>query len=61
MLGTPTTNRLLDGVAADELERLRPHLEEVPLVQRQTINAPGAAIEQIYFPISGARIVDCLS
>ena len=54
MFGTPTTNRLLDGVAADELERLRPHLEEVPLVQRQTINAPGAAIEQIYFPISGA-------
>jgi CRP-like cAMP-binding protein len=50
----PTKNKLLDALAAEELERLRPHLEEVPLVQKQPINAPGAAIEHIYFPTVGA-------
>jgi CRP-like cAMP-binding protein len=53
MIGIPTTNRLLDGLAAQDLDRLRPHLEEVPLLQKQTINAPGVAIEHIYFPTSG--------
>jgi CRP-like cAMP-binding protein len=54
MGGPPTKNKLLDGVPAQELERLWPHLEEVPLVQKRAINAPGAAIEHIYFPIVGA-------
>src|SRR5215216_6350173 len=53
MIGTPTGNKLIDGLPAQDIERLRPHLEAAPLVQKQTINAPGAPIEQIYFPISG--------
>ena len=40
MGGPPTQNKLLDGIPAQELERLRPHLEEVPLVQKRAINAP---------------------
>jgi CRP-like cAMP-binding protein len=53
MLGTLTGNQLIDGLPAQDIERLKPHLEAVPLVQKQTINAPGAPIEQIYFPVSG--------
>jgi CRP-like cAMP-binding protein len=53
MLGTLTGNKLIDGLPAPDIERLRPHLETAPLVQKQTINAPGARIEQIYFPTSG--------
>jgi CRP-like cAMP-binding protein len=48
-----TGNQLLDGASADDLRRLLPHLEEVSLVQKQTINTPGQPIEQIYFPTAG--------
>jgi hypothetical protein len=54
MLGTLTGNKLIDGLSAPDIERLKPHLEAAPLVQKQTINAPGAPIEQVYFPTSGA-------
>ena len=45
-----TANQLLDGLPADDLEALLPHLEAVSLVQKQAINTPGQPIEQIYFP-----------
>ena len=53
MISTPTGNKLLDGLAAQDLQRLRPHLEEVAFIQKQTLNAPGALIEDIYFPTAG--------
>lgn len=50
MSGHHTGNELLDGLAADDLQALLPHLEAVSLVQKQAINAPGQLIEQLYFP-----------
>ena len=47
-----TGNTLLDRLAADELQRLLPHLTEISLAQKQTLNMPGQEIEQVYFPIS---------
>jgi CRP-like cAMP-binding protein len=54
MVGRPTGNRLLDGLPAEDLERLLSHLEEVPLTQRQPIHESAALIEDVYFPVTGA-------
>jgi len=48
-----TGNRLLDSLAASDLQRLRPHLEEVAIAQKQTLSAAGGAIEYAYFPTGG--------
>ena len=53
MATNPTGNKLLDGLAANDLERLLPHFEKVSLGQRQTINTAGQAIEHAYFPTTG--------
>ena len=50
---TPTKNKLLDGLAAEDLQALLPHLSEVSLPQKLTLNTPGQPIEQLYFPTSG--------
>ena len=50
---TPTKNKLLDGLAAEDLQALLPHLTEISLPQKQTLNTPGQRIEQLYFPTSG--------
>jgi len=52
MADHPTGNFLLDRLAADDLQRLLPHLTEISLVQKQTLNLPGQLIEHVYFPIS---------
>src|SRR3954470_15691660 len=52
-LPTPTKNNLLDGLAAEDLQPLLPHLTEISLPQKLTLNTPGHRIEQLYFPTSG--------
>src|SRR3954452_9744721 len=46
-------NRLLDSLAADDLQLLLPHLTEISFTQKQTFNSPGGVIEHIYFPTAG--------
>jgi len=46
-------NRLLSAVAAEDLERLLPSLESVPLVDGMPIYEPHTPISHVYFPISG--------
>jgi hypothetical protein len=46
----PTTNRLLRALAPEDLDLLRPHLEPVPLPQRQTLSKPDTLIDDVYFP-----------
>jgi CRP-like cAMP-binding protein len=48
-----TGNRLLDSLAADDLQLLLPHLTEISFTQKQTFNAAGEVIERIYFPTAG--------
>jgi CRP-like cAMP-binding protein len=48
-----TGNRLLDGLAADDLQPLLRHLTEISVSQRQTLNKPGEVIEHVYFPTAG--------
>jgi hypothetical protein len=49
-----TGNRLLDSLAADDLQLLLPHLTEISFTQKQTFNAAGEVIERIYFPMYAA-------
>jgi CRP-like cAMP-binding protein len=46
-------NRLLGALSADDLERLLPLLESVPLVDGMPIYEPYKPISHVYFPISG--------
>jgi len=46
-------NRLLGALPAEELDRLLPSLESVPLVDGMPIYEPHQPISHIYFPISG--------
>jgi CRP-like cAMP-binding protein len=45
-------NRLLAKVPVEELEALRPHLEQVSLSHGQTLIAPHEPIPYIYFPVN---------
>lgn len=49
-LSPPGENRLLSVLAADALERLRPHLEPVALTLRATLYRPNEPISHVYFP-----------
>ena len=51
---TATGNRLLAALPADELERMTPHLESIPLKLSEVLFAPDERIEYVYFP------VDCI-
>jgi CRP-like cAMP-binding protein len=53
MNGHPFGNRLLDAIAPDVAERLRPHLESVALEANQAIHTPGSMVEHAYFPTRG--------
>src|SRR3954467_4633459 len=53
MQHTHTGNRLLDGLAADDLQPLLRHLTEISVSQRQMLNKPGEVIEHVYFPTAG--------
>ena len=46
----PIRNRLLAGLPARELERIRPHLEMVHLEQRSQLYEPEVPIRYVYFP-----------
>src|SRR5579863_2202858 len=46
-------NRLLAALASEELDRLAPHSQRVPLVFGKTLFEAGDRIEFIYFPLSG--------
>jgi CRP-like cAMP-binding protein len=48
-----TGNRLLDGLGTDDLARLLPHLVDVKLSSRQTVNRRTELIEFTYFPTRG--------
>lgn len=48
-----TGNRLLDALPAAALDRLRPHLETIPLPRAQAIHEPGDLVEHSVFPTSG--------
>lgn len=45
----PISNRLLTGLAPEDLEALRAQLEPVPLPHKQPLSHPGAPIEHVYF------------
>lgn len=49
----PLGNRLLDATPPEVLERLRPHLEPVPLAANQSIHESGEMAEYVFFPIRG--------
>jgi CRP-like cAMP-binding protein len=49
----PTGNRLLDGLAPEALERLRPHLRLTMLRRGQVLREQGSWKEYVYFPVSG--------
>ncbi|MCB4824968.1 Crp/Fnr family transcriptional regulator [Roseicella aerolata] len=46
-------NRLLAALPPEDLARLRPRLEAVPLTLREVLSAPGKPITAIYFPETG--------
>ena len=47
---TPSQNHLLAALPAAEFERLRPHLELVPLRLGDTLYDPGTQLQHVYFP-----------
>ena len=46
-------NRLLASLPTSEYQRLRPNLEQVPLLFEETLYEPGNRILDVYFPTSG--------
>jgi CRP-like cAMP-binding protein len=46
-------NLLLAALPGAEYERLRPHLEAVPLCTREVLQEPGRAIPHVHFPTCG--------
>jgi CRP-like cAMP-binding protein len=49
----PRTNRLLARMSDNTLQRLRPHLQRVPLEVPQVLYKPLAPIDYVYFPDRG--------
>ena len=51
---TPVSqNRLLAAIAPEELARLTPHFQRIPLVLKETLFRAGERIEFFYFPLAG--------
>lgn len=46
-------NRLLAAIPSEEIQRLAPHFQPVPLVFRETLFGAGDLTEFVYFPLSG--------
>jgi CRP-like cAMP-binding protein len=57
MAPNPQRNRLLARLSPKDFEALRPHLSAVELPLRLTLEKPGRAIEQVYFPETGIASV----
>ena len=49
----PSGNRLLDALPRAEYERIRPHLEGVPVAARQVVSEADGPIPHVYFPTGG--------
>ncbi|HVZ23228.1 MAG TPA: Crp/Fnr family transcriptional regulator [Vicinamibacterales bacterium] len=49
----PLRNRLLAALPNDELQRILPYLEVVPLRLRELLHKPGEPIDYVYFPGGG--------
>lgn len=49
----PPINRLLGALPPEEMEILRPHLTEVPLIFRERLYEAGEPIRHVWFPNSG--------
>lgn len=49
----PSANRLLAALPKREYQRLRPNLEQFPLVFREVLYEPGDLIRNVYFPTGG--------
>ena len=50
-------NRLLASLTADDVATLRPHLRQVELRRGNVLHEPRAAIERVYFPLSGTVLM----
>jgi hypothetical protein len=50
-------NWILSALPLADFEHLRPHLEQLPLRQRQVLHEPGAAIEDVHFIEEGLASV----
>ena len=46
----PTQNRLLAALSAEELARLAPHLQLVPMLLGDSLYEPGRQLQHVYFP-----------
>ena len=46
-------NRLIAALQPEELERLAPHFQQIPLVLNETIFESSEPIEYLYFPLNG--------
>jgi CRP-like cAMP-binding protein len=46
-------NRLLASLAAEDFERLRPHLKPIELEQGAVLFEPGQKVDHVYFPHGG--------
>jgi CRP-like cAMP-binding protein len=51
--GVLSANRLLATLPRKEYERLRPSMEEIPLLFEKVLYEPGGIILDVYFPTSG--------
>ena len=51
--GTPPRNKLLGALPPEDLDRLRPRLESVPLKLRRVLHYPKLPIEHVYFVETG--------
>ena len=55
-------NRLLEALPANEFARVRPHLEEVHVEQRDVLYEPAETIRYVYFPETAVvSLVSCMS
>jgi CRP-like cAMP-binding protein len=49
----PIGNHLVANLAAEDFERIRPHLDHIPLTQHQRLLEPNAPTSHVYFPEAG--------
>jgi CRP-like cAMP-binding protein len=54
MIASPPANKLLASLPADDLQRLRPLLRSVRLLDKQVLHKQGDRIREVYFPTGGA-------
>ncbi len=50
LLHSPKQNYLLAALSAEEFDRLKPHLELVPMLLGDALYEPGGQLQHVYFP-----------